>query len=64
VLDDRELTALINEEVDKKLEKEFCDYEIVSKNIDIALNSDEGVAKGNVTCLENIGEEFIIKSKK
>lgn len=63
VLSDSELTKLTQAEIEKKLKADFENCEIQSQSIDISLNSDEAVAKGTVICLEDIGEEVIIKKE-
>ena len=63
LLSDSELQKLTEQEIEKKLGEDFGDFEIIKKNIDIALQSDEAVAKGEIICLENIGEEVKIKIK-
>lgn len=64
VLSDSELTKLTQAETEKKLKTDFADCEIQSQSIDISLNSDEAVAKGTVICLEDIGEEVMIKEEE
>lgn len=63
-LSDSELTKLTQAEIKKKLETDFGDYEIQKQSIDISLNADEAVAKGTVTCLEDIGEEVVMKEEE
>lgn len=55
VLDDNELTTLMNTEIEKKIEKEFSQYEVVSRNIDVSLTQNQAIASGYVDCLEDIG---------
>lgn len=62
VLDDKDLNALVQKEIDKKLTQDFSHCEILSKNIDISLNQHQAVAKIEMVCLENIGE--IVKITK
>lgn len=63
LLSDNELNALVQKEIQKKLNEDFSDCEIIRKRIDITLGADEAVAKGEIICLENIGEEVEIKLK-
>ena len=63
ILSDRELTLLLNGQIEKKLKEDFSDYEIIKKEIKTSLGVNEAVAKGRIICLENIGEEVIIKIK-
>ena len=56
LLNDNELTTLINSEVEKKIQNELGQYEILGKNIDILLNESEACACGYVNCLEDIAE--------
>lgn len=56
LLNDKELNALVQKEIDKKLTQEFSHCEILSKNVDISLNQHQAVAKIDMVCLENIGE--------
>ena len=60
-LSDRELNQMITGRLESKFKGDFADYEIVSKNISVQINSDNAVAHGTVVCLENIGEEVEIK---
>ncbi len=63
-LDDNALMKLISSETDKKIKNDFRDYEIVSKDINITLNAENGTAEGTVICLENIGEEVMLSDVK
>lgn len=63
-LSDRELTALCEKEIERKLKAQFSDCEIVKKKIDINLTADSAQVNGKITCLKNIGEEVPIKIKK
>ena len=63
LLSDSELQSLIKKETEKKLSEDFSDCEIIKKDIKISLGADEAAAKGTIICLENIGEEAIIKIK-
>ncbi|MBR2100169.1 MAG: sporulation protein YqfD [Eubacterium sp.] len=63
LISDSELQSLIEKEAEKKLSEDFSDYEIVKKNIDISLNAEEAHAVGEIICLEDIGEEVLIKIK-
>ncbi len=56
VLNDKELNALVQKEIDKRLTKDFSHCEIISKNADISLNQHQAVVKIEMVCLENIGE--------
>ena len=60
-LSDRELNQMITGRLESKFKGDFADYEIVSKNISVQINSDNAVAHGTVVCLESIGEEVEIK---
>ena len=60
-LSDRELNQMITGRLESKFKGDFADYEILSKNISVQINSDNAVAHGTVVCLENIGEEVEIK---
>lgn len=64
MLSDKELVKLTEQEIEKKLGEDFGSAEIIKKDIDISLESGEAVAKGTVTCLENIGKEVKIKINK
>lgn len=62
-LSDSELEKLLKSELEKKLKEDFFDCEIKKKNISFSINADEAVARGELICLENIGEEVEIKIK-
>lgn len=64
VLSDSELTKLTQAEIERKLKTDFAECEIQKQSIEISLNSDEATANGTVTCLENIGEEVIVKEEE
>lgn len=64
VLSDKELNALIKDEIAKKIERDFCSYEILEQNIEITLNSQEARAEGTVVCIEDIGREVDMKIKE
>ncbi len=61
VLSDSELSKLVKSEIEKKLKEDFSQCEILKKNLDISLGADEAVVKGEIICLENIGEDVEIK---
>lgn len=63
-LDDKALMELTNKKIDKKLEKEYANCQLISKDLSVSLNSDNAVVKGNVVLLENIGEEIMVYDKK
>lgn len=63
-LNDNELMKLVNTETEKKIKNDFGSYEIVSKDIKVTLNAENGTAKGRVICLEDIGEEVMLSDKK
>lgn len=60
-LSDKELNALCEKELKSKIKNEFGAISVVKKDVDISLNSENGVVKGTVTCLESIGKEVKIK---
>ena len=64
LLSDSELNKLVKNEIEKKLSEDFSDYEIIKKKIDISLGADKASVKGDLICLENIGEEVEIKIRK
>lgn len=57
VLNDKELNALVKNEIDKKINREFSDFEIIKKDIDISLDGSQATVKGTITCLEDIAKE-------
>ncbi len=57
-LTDGELTALVNKEAEKKLKKEFFEYEIIEAKLDTNLGVNSAEVSGYVLCNENIGEEI------
>jgi len=61
ILSDSELEKLTEQEINKKLGDEFSEYEIIKKSLNVSLNADEASVSGSVICLEDIGEEAIIK---
>lgn len=61
VLNDKELNSLAAEEIERQLERDYGDYEIVSKDIDVELAVNSAKASGKVLCLENIGKEYRLK---
>ena len=63
LLSDKELNDLAKKEIKKKLRDDFSDCEILKKKISISLGGDEALVKGELICLENIGEEAEIKIK-
>lgn len=63
-LNDSELNALLESEIEKRLQEDFGAYEIVRQDITVSLNSDAAVAKGSVLCLENIGEEVRLTAQE
>ena len=62
-LSDAELQRLASREAEKKISEDYSDYEIIKKDIDIALNSEDASVTGKIICLEDIGEEIPIKIK-
>ena len=64
LLSDSELQKLTESEIQKKLNEDFSDYEIIRENINITLGADDASAQGETICLEDIGEEVPIKIKK
>lgn len=63
-LDDKALLELTNKKIDRKIEDDFKECELVSKNISVSLNADNAAAKGTIVCLENIGEEIMLYDEK
>ena len=63
-LNDNELMKLLNAETEMKIKNDFQSYEIVSKDIKVTLNSENGTAQGTVVCLEDIGEEVMLSYEK
>ena len=63
LLSDSELQKLTESETEKKLGEDFSDCEIIKKNVNIALGADDASADGEIICLEDIGEEVLIKIK-
>lgn len=61
VLDDKDLNALITDEVNKHIARKYSDCEIISKKIDVSLNSAEAHATGTLCCVMDIGKEELIK---
>ena len=62
-LSDAKLKKLTESEIEKKLKEEFSDCEIIKRKLDVSLNSDEATVKGELICLEDIGEVVEIKIK-
>ncbi len=63
-LSDKELTALSQNEIKRKLKNDYGKYEIIKKKIDTELTDSAAVSKGYVLCLEDIGKEVKIKVNK
>lgn len=63
-LDDKALMELMNSKIDEKIESDFKEYELVSKNITVSLNADSAKAMGSIICLEDIGQEIMLYDKK
>ncbi len=62
-LSDRELTKLMNEEIERSLSKKYADNEIIKREINVALNSDNSTAKGRIVTIQDIGEEVPVNKK-
>lgn len=62
-LSDKQLYNLTNNQVKKEISSKYDEKAIISKNISISLTPNSAVAKGNITLVENIGEEQPIISK-
>jgi len=63
-LTDAELEELLAQEVQNKLDSEFADCEILSKNIETALTAESATAKGSLLCIENIGKEVPLSKEQ
>lgn len=63
-LSDKELTRLTKNLVNQKLTATYKKENIISKDFAISLNSDNAVAKGSATVIENIGKEVPIFKNK
>lgn len=63
-LSDKELKMLAEEEIEKRLSSDYDDCEVIKKNIKIDVKESSAVAECTMTCLEDIGEEVEIKTKK
>ncbi|MDD6604248.1 MAG: sporulation protein YqfD [Eubacteriales bacterium] len=61
VLTDKELTALIQQEINRQLDRDYGDCQIISQDIDIELGADSGRAVGVIQSLQNIGREYKLK---
>ena len=61
VLTDKELTALIQQETNRQLDRDYGDCQIISQDIDIELGADSGRAVGVIQSLQNIGREYKLK---
>lgn len=57
-LTDKDLKNLAKAEIDKKLEQDYPDCEILEKKIKLSIKNDCAVAKGEIIFLENIAEEI------
>ena len=64
LLSDSELQKLTENEINKKLDEDFSEYEIKKKNLKTAINANEATVSGEVICLEDIGETVEIKITK
>lgn len=56
-LNDKELTKLMNLEIEKRLKNEYTNAEILKKNIDIEIKDNSITANGEIIALENIAQE-------
>lgn len=63
-LNDAQLNDLVRSEIDKRIARELSDYEIISNDMDISLNTNEAKASCKIVCLEDIGKEYKINMKK
>lgn len=63
VLTDKELNELANAELDKRISKDFGDAEIISKDVNVSLNTNDAKIKCKLQCLEQIGREYKINVK-
>lgn len=63
-LNDKELNELVSLEMDKRISRELSDCEIISKDLDINLNTNDAKAECKMVCLEQIGKEYRINMKK
>ncbi len=63
-LSDKELLKLTDSLIEQKLMSNYGRNNILSRNINVSLNSNSAVANGKVEVLENIGEEVNLMSKK
>lgn len=63
-LSDSELNSLVNDELEKYISHNFENAQVLSKDLDISLNTNEAKIKGTIQCLEQIGREYKINVKK
>lgn len=56
-LSDKELKALTEKEIEKRLKTDFEDCEIIGKRIEINISSSSANVQGTITALENIAQE-------
>lgn len=60
-LTDKELSTLVKDEINRKLEKDYSDCEILSQEVNTEIKSDCAVATVELLCVENIGKEYVLK---
>lgn len=63
VLNDRELNALAQDEISKKIKTDFPGVQILSKKSDIALDSENAKVSVKLVCIEDIAQESKIDIK-
>lgn len=64
VLNDKDLNAITIDEVNKKIERQLNGCEIISQDVDVSLGATSAVAKVDLLCIEDIGDEVMVKVDK